>query len=285
MLKGDTGAGFSLTGGQSRFDEGGNLIASLPARSKLLSEDEEAQKIRIAAAGKSPGGVTPAQSANNAEIDAARARLLALRLELQPGETLRELIISQTQRADDTGLGNPDFDLLTLRDLRTASQRKIGDDPGFGEFFDQLDIAPPLPPPELAPPPEPAGPGFLSRTFESLFGGDDAAAAVPGVPGLPGAGTLPESLSAPATQPRRGRFPARGVGRSGIDTLATSGTGVQAQPRARGRRGRGRGPAGAARPISRMGVRELTDFLGERGEALSPAERQEIDARLKALGL
>ena len=234
---------------------------------------------RVVADPRTPKGadVSLAQSANNAEIDAARSRLLALRLQLQPGQTLRDLVISQTQRADDTGLGNPSFNPLTLSDLRTASQRKVGDDPGFNEFFDQLDVAAALPPSESVPVPEPEGPGFLSRAFETLFGGGDAAA------GLPAAGSLPESLNAPATPSRRGRFPPRGVGRSSIDTLAAPVATAPAQPRARG----GRGPrrAGTARSISRMSARELNDLLNERGNALSPAERQEVDARLRALGL
>ena len=43
-------------------------------------------------------------------------------------------------------------------------------------------------------------------------------------------------------------------------------------------------PRGAEKPIAQMSMDEVTSFLDARGESLTVAERNQIDARLRALG-
>ena len=97
--------------------------------------------------GKPSGGVTPAQQANNAEIDQARATLD--RMGLDKAEIMR-----RTQKATNTGRENADYDPGLERIVRAATQRKVGSDPYFNLFHRRY----------LGPPPEftdPAGPKAL----------------------------------------------------------------------------------------------------------------------------
>lgn len=136
---------------------------------------DPAQVGRLATAKRDPGGnTTPAQQANNAEIDAARQTLD--RMGLDKAEILR-----RTQKATNIGRANPDYDPSLERLLRTATQRKVGVDPEFAvihrrylgpapQFSDPAGMRP-LPPGVSA-----EQPGFLDRVGGFLFGGDDAPA-------------------------------------------------------------------------------------------------------------
>jgi hypothetical protein len=75
----------------------------------------------------SGGGITPAQTANNAEIDAARSYV-------EQSGLSREEILRRTQSADNLGLENPEYDPYLASAVKLGFQRKIGDDPQFGAF-------------------------------------------------------------------------------------------------------------------------------------------------------
>ncbi len=160
-----TPTGYRPTEGGLEFTPGG---PSDPAQARLLAE-----------AKRDPdGGVTPAQQANNAEIDQARATLD--RLGLDKAEILR-----RTQKATNTGRENPDYDPGLERIVRAATQRKVGSDPYYNLFHRRY----------LGPPPEfsePAGPKALppgvsaeqpdvfDRIGDFFSGGDEEAE--PGTP-------------------------------------------------------------------------------------------------------
>ena len=72
------------------------------------------------------GSLTAAQRANNAEIDAARQAIEGLG---------RDDILKRTQAATATGRDNPDFDPYLSKLVKTATQRKVGDDPDFEATF------------------------------------------------------------------------------------------------------------------------------------------------------
>jgi hypothetical protein len=75
----------------------------------------------------SGGGITPAQTANNAEIDAARSYV-------EQSGLSREEILRRTQSADNLGLENPEYDPYLAQAVKLGFQRKIGDDPQFDSF-------------------------------------------------------------------------------------------------------------------------------------------------------
>ncbi len=165
---------------------------------------DPAQAGRLAAAKRGPdGGATPAQQANNAEIDAARQTLD--RMGLDKAEILR-----RTQKATNTGRANPDYDPSLERLLRTATQRKVGADPDFAvihrrylgpapQFSDPAGMRP------LAPGVSAEEPGFIDQARDFLgFGGATSQPSPPGV----GNGDTP----APAPRGGRGRAPGRGRG-------------------------------------------------------------------------
>jgi hypothetical protein len=77
--------------------------------------------------GQDSGGVTSAQFANNAEIDAARRYLTESGLGMAD-------VIARTQEQTATGRENPDYDPYLARSFNLAMQRKIGDDPDFESF-------------------------------------------------------------------------------------------------------------------------------------------------------
>ncbi|MCH8999957.1 MAG: hypothetical protein IID48_17075 [Proteobacteria bacterium] len=171
----DTPGGYRRTEGGLEFTPGG------PADPKVAG--------RLAEAKRDPnGGVTPAQQANNAEIDQARETLATLALD-------KTAIKRLTQRFADTGRVNTEFEQLLDRVLRTATQRKVGDDPDFKRVYRQYYGA--------TPPPIPTPPDVLTEfglDDLSSLGGDDTPAPAPG--GAPRRGT-----------PRAGgRFGPRGRG-------------------------------------------------------------------------
>jgi hypothetical protein len=186
------------------LDEAGNVIGQRsstsgrvvsdprtpPAPGKSLERLRQEEEIK---AGFRGNNITLSQQSNNEEIRAARGRLRALSTGLAPGQTLRELLLERTQRATDTGRNNPNFDPSLARDLRMASQRMVGEDPGFSEFFGTLDKAPPLPS-QPAAVPEAAGnePGLISQTLDFLLGGGSGASAA--TPQGPGAGRFPPTI-------------------------------------------------------------------------------------------
>lgn len=93
-------------------------------RSKIEKNRAEAEDKR---ANSANGGVklTPAQQANNAEIDRARRRV--------DGMT-REQVMRKIQSKDNTGLDNPYYDPTFVRDYNLAQQRKVGADPHFDSW-------------------------------------------------------------------------------------------------------------------------------------------------------
>ena len=145
-------------------------------RADTMSPEAEAQKIRIAKASRvGEGGVTPAQQANNAEIDAARLALNRMNLD-------RAEILRRTQKSTNTGRENPDYDPSLERLVRTATQRKVGNDPKFNLYHRRyLGPAPEFSesagPKALPPGVSAEQPGVLDRLGEFFSGGDDTATA------------------------------------------------------------------------------------------------------------
>lgn len=86
----------------------------------------------------SSGGITPAQEANNQEIDAARAYIATLEATLGKGQTLKEEITRRTSEATATGRDNPDYDPLLSKALSRATNRKIGEDPDYQKFMERV---------------------------------------------------------------------------------------------------------------------------------------------------
>ncbi len=129
-----TPTGYQRTEGGLEFTSGG------PADPKQVGA--------LATAKRDPdGGVTPAQQANNAEIDAARDTLGQMGLD-------KAEITRRTQKATNTGRENRDYDPSLERLVRAATQRKVGNDPKFNLIHRRY----------LGPPPEftdPAGPKAL----------------------------------------------------------------------------------------------------------------------------
>ncbi len=88
-----------------------------------------------------PATPTLAQRANNIEIDAARKRIAALKVE--PGETRRAAILRRSQKTSDTGRENPIYDPMLDRDFRLATQRMVGEDTRYAGFRSALDAKSP----------------------------------------------------------------------------------------------------------------------------------------------
>lgn len=141
------------------------------------------------------GNLTNAQISNNAEIDAARQRVVRLQSDLQPGETLQDRITALTQKTTNTGRVNSNFDPLLDRDLRKAMDRKVGEDAGFESFFNTLQVPTPTPDPGPTPvEPAPADQefGFLDR----LFGRNTTVGSAPAAPNGGPAGPRPRPPAA-----------------------------------------------------------------------------------------
>ena len=172
--------------------------------------------------------LTLAQQKANIEIDTARARILGLAFNLDPGVSLRDEVQRRTQRATDTGRENPDYDLDIAAAWRKATSRKYGKDPDYDTFHAALDRrAPKLRLPVPAPRPEPETPGLLGRVWDGIFGEPSEAAVAPAgaalgaelggdLPARGGASgppkpvpRVPSRMEALATElPRRGKPPA-----------------------------------------------------------------------------
>jgi hypothetical protein len=100
-----------------------------------------------------PAKLTPPQEANNAEIDAARERLMATGFSR---EDLRRL----TLRQDETGLPNEEYDPALAKLIGLAGSRKVGEDAEFQMWSDRLY--------GTTPPPPPTGPGAGAAAGQSL---------------------------------------------------------------------------------------------------------------------
>lgn len=148
--------GFTLGPGQKRFDVSGKEIASAPRK---------------------PTPISLPQQANNIEIQRARSRILDLAKNLQPGESLRDVILRTTQKANNSGRPNPNFDPFIDSDFHKAMNHLVGNDPEYDKFLSMLDARKPVPPAKPAPKPQES---WLHRMF--MGGGSQAAPAAPATP-------------------------------------------------------------------------------------------------------
>lgn len=199
--------------------------------------------------------LTPAQTANNAEIDQARA-ILAQR-NLSPDDVRR-----LSQSATNTGRPNNEYEEYLRNVVTKATSRKTGDDPEFSGVYSKY-LGGPQPVPSLD---EMAG--FGGEPPPSPFALNEGQPPPPQRrPAVTGLGETPLGAGPAAAKPHQ-----RGVRNIGETTTQPN---LVRSPRARETRG-------TAKPITEMGVDELAVTL-ERNN-LTPAERQAIDMRLKALG-
>lgn len=74
------------------------------------------------------GKLTPTQESNNREIDEARSILERKNLS-------KEEILRRTQKYTDTGRMNANYDPYIESIVKKATQRKVGEDPGFEEVY------------------------------------------------------------------------------------------------------------------------------------------------------
>ena len=142
----------------------------------------EAQGALAKAKRGSGGRITLAQQRDNIEIDAARR-------ELEASGLSREEILRRSQKATDTGRKNPDYDPFIGRLVGAATQRKIGDDPEFEQFYSRV---------------YGTGPGALDEEFSQVlqgttFGAQPSAPA--SSPGAAGTISAPPPSAAPARTP------------------------------------------------------------------------------------
>jgi TolA-binding protein len=119
-----------------------------------------------------PQGPTIAQEANNAEVDAARQQLMSMNL--SPSELRR--------RQDPAERG---YDPMLGRLVRIATQRKRGDDKGFGDIWGRVyGTTPPSDPTPVPPAPSPSlatVPGDADEVLPmDANGGIEAMKLVPG---------------------------------------------------------------------------------------------------------
>lgn len=140
----------------------------------LVTLEQVGEQAKAGRAGES--AVTPTQSANSIEIDTARRQLEALAADLPPGVSLRDEVNRRATKQSDTGRANPDFDPTILRAWNNATQRKVGNDPGYERFLASATTAAPEPLPVDAPPAEPEGPGLIDRALDFMGIGDADAA-------------------------------------------------------------------------------------------------------------
>jgi len=205
------------------------------------------------------GGATPAQQANNAEIDAARQTLGRMNLD-------RAEILRRTQKSTNTGRENPDYDPSLERLVRTATQRKVGTDPKFNLTHRRyLGPAPeysdPAGPKALPPGVSAEQPGILDRVGDYLFGDDDA----------------PAPASSAGAR-RGGRAGVRPGVRPGVKPGVKSGTRPGTRPGVRG------GTRPGTKAITKMSLSQIDDLVTTEGDNLSPAELKAVEARLAELG-
>jgi len=128
-----------------RVPEGEEVVTYQPDQTALGGRREIGRAPRSIA---KTGGPTLAQDANNAEIDAARQRILSLNL--TPAEIKR--------RSDPA---EPNYDPQMGRLVRMATQRKrAGEDPGFNEAWSRVyggGTSPAVPAAPAVPPAGPSG--------------------------------------------------------------------------------------------------------------------------------
>ncbi|MDH4230293.1 MAG: hypothetical protein OEW11_11220 [Nitrospirota bacterium] len=119
-----------------------------------------------------PGsGLTAAQTANNAEIDAARKNTSHLSLEDAKRKILRVL---------PNGMPNPAYDPVAAQAVRTAIQHKVGDDPEFGLLYSRWA----------------GGAGGAAGPIPASGGWIDPSIVAPVLAGKPGGGGVP-SINTP----------------------------------------------------------------------------------------
>lgn len=140
-----------------------------------LTLDQIGEQAEAGRAGE--GAVTPTQQANNIEIDTARRRITELAANLEPGESLLDVVIELGAKSSDTGMPNSDYDPTIMRAWNNANQRKVGPDPDYDAFIASGATAAPVPVEEpVADAPE--GPGVVDQALDFFgFGDDDPAAA------------------------------------------------------------------------------------------------------------
>jgi hypothetical protein len=128
---------------------------------------DRANEIKLQNKADRARSLTPAQQANNDEIDAARKAIANLS---------REDVIKRTQQYTATGRENPNYDPYLASMVRKATQRKVGNDQEFesvyqtffGKGSDHADDQPPRPDAKKAPDgnwyiPDPNRPGKYVR--------------------------------------------------------------------------------------------------------------------------
>jgi len=114
------------------------------------------------------GKLTPTQRANNIEIDQARESLESLGMD-------KEEILRLTQKAANSGRSNPDYDQTLEHVLRTATQRKVGDDPEFARIYRTYygpapSFSDSAEPGQLPPGVSTEEPGLISQIGDFIFG-------------------------------------------------------------------------------------------------------------------
>ncbi len=214
---------------------------------------DPAQAGRLAEAKRgADGGVTPAQLANNREINEARKRLQEMERDLSPGVSLSEEIHRQISVTDPTtGRSTPDYNSFLGRTAWMAMQRKVGKDRDQARWSRIL-VNPPefleAGPKALPPGVSTEQPGILDRLGEFFSGGDEE--------------PRPASDGGhPRGRPRGGGGRPRGNPRGG--------------GRAKGR--------GGAKAIEAMSLEEATALIYGNRE-LTPDEIIRLDKRLNELG-
>lgn len=137
------------------------LRADLEA-GRISQADYDAARAKFLRDANADRAITPAQEANNSEIDQARARLRDLEKNLPPGTTLSDELHNRMSRVNPaTGRLEPDYSSYWGRLGWLAQQHKVGDDPDQSEWSRNLMMPPepatmpaiPRPRPEMAAPP------------------------------------------------------------------------------------------------------------------------------------
>ena len=209
---------------------------------EIRNQKKHADALELAG-GKSTR-LTPAQQANNQEIDEARARLEEMEQKLEPGVSLADDIHRRISVTDPTtGRLTPDYNSFLGRTAWQAMQRKVGEDRDQGRWSRLL-----VNPPEFS---DPAG----AKQFPEGY-------TPPEAPSLLDRGL--DFLGLGGEEPPLGQAP------------ATS------SPRPR--RGHPRGRSSAQPPVERMSIQEIDDLINARGDSLAPADLRAIEARLAELG-
>lgn len=141
-----TDQGVGVTTPQNRYVQvpiknanGQDVWGMLDKSTGEISETDQPIGVRTP---RVPTGPTLAQQANNTEKMTARLQLMSPQVlaGMLPNETLRQFIVRATQKQTETGRENPSYDPFIDRAYRAATQRLVGDDPGYDEFLGMLDL-------------------------------------------------------------------------------------------------------------------------------------------------